>query len=84
MVSAADLRREVDREVFDVLVHLERRGWRLRRSGHKATLYCPCGQDTIAVPGTAKNPGNAARRIAREAGRCPDGHTSPPNRPVSS
>ena len=75
-VPATDLRREVVSEIFLVLVELEGRGWRLRRSGHKATLYCPCGQDTIVVPGTPRNPGNAARRITREASRCPDRHPS--------
>lgn len=53
---------------------LEEAGWTIRRQAHKATLYCPCGADTIPVPGTPKNFGNAARRIRREAARCPDRH----------
>ncbi len=73
-VTAAELRREVDAEVHTVLAALEEQGWRIRRSAHKATLYCPCGRDTIPVPGSAKNPGNAARRIATAAARCPDRH----------
>jgi hypothetical protein len=73
-VGASDLRREVDPRVFDALVALEQQGWRIRRSAHKATLYCPCGSSTIAVPGTAKNQDNAAKRLVREARRCPDRH----------
>ena len=73
-VSASELRREVPQQIYETLVQLEASGWRLRRAAHKATLYCPCGADTIAVPGSPKNADNAARRLLREASRCPDRH----------
>jgi hypothetical protein len=48
-------------------------GWVLRKEGHGARLYCPCGSacTTIPVAGTPGNEGNLVRRIVRMARRCP-------------
>lgn len=75
-VTAAALRREVDKDVYGVLVDLEAAGWRLRRQGHKAYAYCPCGvpDGRIRIDGTPKNPTAHARRLRRLAEHCPDGH----------
>jgi len=63
-----------DHEVRKVLKKLAGQRWILRKEGHWGKLYCPCGDGgctTIPVPGTPKNPGNAARRISKIAARCP-------------
>ncbi len=75
-VQAADLRGELKPKVFDVVEELAGKGWRIRRSGHKATLYCPCGDPDgkVPVPGSPKNPDNAAKWIRRRAAHCPDRH----------
>jgi hypothetical protein len=60
-------------EVRKVLEGLVDDGWVLCKEGHWGKLYCPCSPNCtrITVPGTPKNPSVAARRIAREAARCP-------------
>lgn len=58
-------------EVRNVLRALVADGWTLRGEGHWGRLHCPCGCSAIQVPGTPRNPGQAARRILREARRCP-------------
>lgn len=74
-VSASELRGEVDKEVFKVLSDLEAdKKVTLKRGGHKAVMLCAtedCPGHTT-VPGTAKNPGNAAKRLKRWAGQCPN------------
>lgn len=77
--SLKDVRKTLDKEVYDVVEHLVKKGgWRLRKQGHAYGLYCPCTDDEranfIALPGTSKNPGNAAKRVRRSAARCPDRH----------
>lgn len=49
-------------------------GWTLTPSGHKYRLLCPCGVSYVRVDGTPRDPDNHARRILREAARCPDRH----------
>jgi len=68
-VSVAGIAKEM-REVIEPLL---RQGWTLRQGGHKARLHCPCENHctTLPVPGTPRSPGNAAKRIGREAARCP-------------
>lgn len=73
-VSAQDVGREVSPVVHRVLKELETKGWRLRRQGHKFYLYCPCGTGRIRVDGTPQNPDSQAKRIRREAERCPQRH----------
>lgn len=75
-VKAASLRREVHDDVFEVLIELERRRWRIRRQGHKFYVYCPCGAggSSIRVDGTPRNPVRHAHRVLREASHCPDRH----------
>lgn len=58
-------------EVRKVLRALVAAGWTLREEGHWGRLHCPCGCSAIHVPGTPRNPSHAARRILREARRCP-------------
>lgn len=60
-------------EIRRVLEELDKQKWVLRDEGHWGRLYCPCAGKctTIPVPGTPRNPGQAARRIARVAARCP-------------
>ncbi len=78
------VRREIHQDTYEVLESLVAAGWRLRRQGHKFLIYCcPCGADWVRVDGTPKNPTNQARRIRREAARCPDRHDRLP-RGVSS
>lgn len=74
-------RSQLDKEVFAVVEDLVRhRGFRLRKHGHKFGLYCPWipppddRAHFISIPGTAKNPGNAGKRILRAAQRCPGQH----------
>lgn len=50
------------------------KGWRIQEQGHKYNLLCPCGQGRVRVDDTPANPLNHARRILREAERCPDRH----------
>lgn len=76
-VPLSSVRREIHKDVYAVLEPLEASGWTVRRQGHKIRIYCPCeGDDAISirVDGTPKNPTGQARRIAREAGHCPDRH----------
>lgn len=76
--SLKDARPSLDKEVYEVVVDLvKNQGWRLRKQGHKYAVYCPCTDmraNFITLPGTSKNPGNAARRVKRSASRCPDRH----------
>lgn len=76
--SLKDARRSLDQEVYEVVADLvKNKGWRLREQGHKYALYCPCKDgraNFITLPGTSKNPGNAAKRVKRSASRCPDQH----------
>lgn len=78
-IDPKECRRELDKEVFEVVVELYRRGWKVRRQGHKFRLYCPCenrehGGRSIAVPGTSAKPVTQARRLRRNAEHCPDRH----------
>lgn len=77
--SAASVRREIDDAVFDVVKDLMAAGWRLRRQGHKFYIYCTCDEESttrgrLRVDGTPRNPGTAARRLRRDAAKCPDRH----------
>lgn len=72
-------RGSLDKEVYEVVEDLVKtQGWRLREQGHKYAIYCPCTDDEranfITLPGTSRNPGNAAKRVKRSASRCPDRH----------
>lgn len=70
-LSAAD---HPDGEIRDVLQGLVAADWSLRKEGHWGRLYCPCeGAHCLAipVPGTVRNPGRAARNLARRAELCP-------------
>jgi len=76
-VSAASVRREVAPEIFEVIVELEARGWRIRRQGHKFYAYCPCDAAVgvkLRIDGTPRNPSGQARRLRRQAAHCPDNH----------
>lgn len=62
------------KEIRVALKRLVAEGWTLRKEAHWGRLYCPCagrGCTTITVPGTAANPGRAARWIVQRASRCP-------------
>jgi hypothetical protein len=60
------------KEIREVLRALVAEGWTLRKEGHWGRLYCRCGCLTISVPGTpGGKPERTARRIARQARRCP-------------
>ncbi|HZL05997.1 MAG TPA: hypothetical protein VFE45_11380 [Coriobacteriia bacterium] len=76
LTAVSAVRREVDPEVYAVLVVLDARRWRIRRQGHKFRAYCPCGSDgsSVRIDGTPRNPSQHARRVLREADHCPDRH----------
>jgi len=61
------------REAIELLTSDARR-WRLVKQGHLYHLLCPCGQDFVRVDNSPRNPESHARRILREAARCPDDH----------
>ena len=63
-----------DPHVRRVIEQLIDKGWRIQEQGHKYNLLCPCGEGRVRVDGTPANPQNHARRILREAERCPDRH----------
>ncbi|GAA2921230.1 hypothetical protein GCM10020221_16790 [Streptomyces thioluteus] len=69
-VSPAD---HQHKEVRQALKQLVDKGWVLRKEGHWGRLYCPCdgGCTSISVPGTPRDPHQAARRIERRAAWCP-------------
>jgi hypothetical protein len=78
-----DARSQLDKEVFDVVEKLvKEKSFKLRKQGHKFGLYCPWipppheRAHFISIPGTARNPGNAAKRVSRAAKRCPEQHES--------
>lgn len=74
-ISTAGVRREVDKEVYEVMLELEAEGWRFRRQSHKFKAYCPCETEprsTIRINGTPRNAGNHAKSIRREVADCPD------------
>lgn len=62
---------ELPRELREVIAPLLDGGWILLKEGHKGRLLCPCGCSSFDVPGTPRNAGNRAKRIKREATRCP-------------
>ncbi len=74
------------KDLRDILKDLVAAGWKITSGGHWGTLHCPCEDTclTIPVPGTPKNPSNAARRISQAAKRCPlpEGDPRRPVRPV--
>lgn len=70
-VSLETARRGLKKEIYDVVEEWTGKGWRLREQGHKYALYCPCGRTWVRVDGTPRNPGSAARAIARSCSRCP-------------
>lgn len=75
IASVSAVRREVEKDVYDVMVEMEADGWRFRRQSHKFVAYCPCVADprsTIRINGTPRNAGNHARSIRREMVDCPD------------
>lgn len=79
--SLGEARNQLDKEVFDVVEKLvKEKGFKLRKQGHKFGLYCPWipppgdRAHFISIPGTAKNPGNAAKRVQAAAKRCPGQH----------
>ncbi len=79
-VEASTVRKEVHKDIWAVIRPLMRSGWTARRAGHKFYLYCPCGgagSTRIAIPGTPRDAGNAARRIGQQAGHCPERHDLP-------
>ncbi|GAA3430539.1 hypothetical protein GCM10018954_001400 [Kutzneria kofuensis] len=57
-------------------------GWTVVEQGHRYRMWCPCNEMWIRVDGTPKNPEGHARRMLREAARCPDRHdlSGQPNR----
>ncbi|MFF7457370.1 hypothetical protein [Kitasatospora sp. NPDC008115] len=61
------------KEIRDAIAPLIADGWRIFKEGHKARLRCPCDNrcTTLPIPGTPRDAGNAAKRIKREASRCP-------------
>lgn len=79
-LDASSIQSKDVRKVVEEL--LKEGGWTLRKEGHGARLHCPCESacTTIPVPGTPRNEGNLARRIARTARRCP----LPPDAPNRS
>jgi hypothetical protein len=64
------------KEVERVLRDLARAGWTIvYPSGHWGR--CECGDGcTIAVSGTPRDCGNAAKHVGRAARRCPHGHAA--------
>ena len=78
-IQASTLRKKLDKEVFAAVMELDAQGWKITKQGHAYRSYCPCdgraaGGRGFHVPGTAPNPGNVARRLLRNAERCPDNH----------
>ncbi len=63
-----------DKTINAVLKKLVAQGWTLKPQGHLYHLLCPCGRDRIRVDSTPRNPETQARRIKREAARCPNDH----------
>ncbi|MCA1703496.1 MAG: hypothetical protein LC808_09655 [Actinobacteria bacterium] len=63
-----------DKLVREAIEQLIARNWTLQESGHKYRLLCPCGEGYVRVDGTPRDPANHARRILRDAAKCPDRH----------
>ncbi len=70
-------------DIDDAITELEAEGRRLVREGHGFYLYCPCRdpRGRARIDSAPKNPSGQARRILREAGRCPDRHDLSGNDP---
>jgi len=75
-LQAHELRRQVPEEIYEVLLKAEADGWVIREQGHKASMYCPCGDRNgrVSIPGTPRNAGSAARRMERVMKHCPNDH----------
>jgi hypothetical protein len=75
-VDIADLRRSVDKVIYEALKELDALGWKIRKQGHNIRLYCPCGHQSgaFSVGGTVRSPGDTAKRIRKNAQNCPDKH----------
>lgn len=62
------------KDVEKVLIALEDGSWVIAYpSGHWGRAECSDGC-MIAIPGTPRDCGNAARMVARKARQCPHGH----------
>jgi hypothetical protein len=62
---------ELPKEMREVIAPLLEQGWALFKEGHKGRLVCPCGCSSFPVAGTPRSAGTAAKRLKREALRCP-------------
>ena len=76
ITDVSTVRRALAPEVYAAVVVLVALKWRLFKAGHGYRMLCPCGAGGtgFAVPSTPAKPGNAARRILRNAEHCPDSH----------
>lgn len=73
--DVSTIRATIGPDQYAAVEPLAKAGWRIRRQGHAFRLYCPCPAEphsTVRVDGTPRNPTMQARRITRDAARCPD------------
>ena len=74
VMSDDEARRELDKDVYAAIKRqrdLQPGVWTILRAGHKAALVCDARCCWIPVGGTLRNPGRAARDIARRMARHP-------------
>lgn len=57
-----------------VIEELLAKGWEILEKGHRYRMHCPHHKVYIRIDSTPKNPEGHARRMRREAARCPDRH----------
>ena len=78
-LTARQVKRRIQsKDVAKVATDLISEGWTAVDAGHCIRVVCPCregdGPISISIGSTIANPTWAARRIRRDAQRCPDEH----------
>ena len=62
-------------DLVKALLEAREAGWRIVPEGKHYRAFCPCeARATFSVAGTPKSPSAAARRVRRDASRCPACH----------
>lgn len=64
-------KKDVTEALIEILAMGDGNNFTLHKYGHWGALACPKGCCAIAVSGTPKNPSGHARKLLREARKCP-------------
>lgn len=71
-LDRVQVRKQLDKETAAAVIACMEAGYRVRRLGHGVKLFCPCmGPHTFSVSGSPGKDAREAKRVRREARKCP-------------